>query len=219
MKHYRDLAHEHMHKKLRSYGVGGHTPDNPHPAKHINASVGGETTDGTRTMDGGKSGVKCYKRGGRIEGEKTKHRLDRPKRAAGGPNGGSGVVDPIGEDAAEEFVDRRDAGMKKGGAAKKEAYAKGGSVHGKPKGKSIVNVIVNPQGGAQAAPPPMPPVTPAAPPMPAPPPAGPPPGASPMPPPGMGKPMSPIPGRKTGGRITAGAESGVGRLEKIGAKP
>lgn len=71
-----------------------------------------------------------------------------------------------------------------------DKFARGGAAK---KGKTTVNVIVAPQNGA-----------PAVPPM-----AGPPPGAPPM--------MKP-PGMKTGGaaKMTAGAGSGVGRLEKAG---
>lgn len=102
--------------------------------------------------------------------------------------------------------------------------ADGGSVEGRarggkadrPKGKTVVNVIIPPSAGA--APPMMPPHPPVM--------AGPPPGAmpspgmaphppmagmGPMPPPG-GPPM--MPPRARGGRMTGGAESGVGRLEK-----
>lgn len=83
-----------------------------------------------------------------------------------------------------------------------DKFARGGRTK---KGATNVNIaIVVPGGKGEEAPAPM---------MPPPgPPVGPPPGGPPMMPPGM-------PGMKRGGRLgmTAGAESGVGRLEKIKA--
>lgn len=86
-----------------------------------------------------------------------------------------------------------------------DRFARGGKV----KGNTTVNIVI-PGGGAGA--PPKPPM-----PMPGPM-AGPPPGGPPpMPPPPMGGPppgMPPgMPMRAKGGRITAGSESGVGRLQ------
>lgn len=143
---------------------------------------------------------------------------------------------------------------KTGGAV---ARARGGRAK-KGSGKTNVNVIIAPQGGAPGAgappPMPMPPPAMAKPPMAPPPmmkpPMGPPPGG-----PGAGLPMAPgapggmppglIPPRAAGGAVeqtlkaeglvrsdkpegrarggkvhmTAGAATGVGRLEKIGEKP
>lgn len=74
-----------------------------------------------------------------------------------------------------------------------KGYARGGKA-----GKTNINIVIAPQEklAGPAMPPPMPPPMP----MPKPPMA---------PPPGMGP-----PGMKRGGKITAGAESGVGRLQK-----
>lgn len=175
----------------------------------------------------GPSNSAKLKHGGSVHGKASKHRLDRKvKRAAGGS-----IPNPVADEAADEYVDRRGigsgAGMKKGGRA--GCYADGGAVknRGKGKGKTTVNVIIGtPPGGnaAGGAPSPMPP-----PPMPpGPPPPGigmpPPGGMPPMPPPGMGAGLPPgglpqrppMMGRKAGGRVmTASADNGEGREEKI----
>lgn len=106
-----------------------------------------------------------------------------------------------------------------GGGSAPKRYARGGKA-GKGKGHSTNIAIVMPHGGAGAPPaggmpPPMPggPMAPPPRPMAGPPPmgggmpGGPPPGG---PPPGM-------PMRAKGGRVTAGAGSGVGRMQKAKA--
>lgn len=183
MKQFRDDAHASLHRSLGKYGVGGSTPDNPSPSRHVNALVGGKKASGTREMDKGVHGRPCHKRGGRI------------KKADGGA-----MANPLADDEAAERLGNLASkpGMKSGGKAE-DCYASGGGVKGRGKGKTNVTVIVQPQGGQQAAPPaPM-----AGPPMlpPGPPPGGPPPM---MPPPGAGGPppgMPPMPMRAAGGRI------------------
>lgn len=113
------------------------------------------------------------------------------------------------------------------------ARARGGRTKGKGKG-THVNVIVAPQAApAAAAPPVMPPIGAGGPPpmppaMPPKPLMGPPPGGPMGPGPMAGPPGAMPPGlmppRAKGGRVdkhhmTAGAVTGVGRLEKIGEKP
>jgi len=120
-----------------------------------------------------------------------------------------------------------------GRAKAKERYASGGKAHkdeaqdkklikkmigekkagkfargGKAKGNTNINIVIAPQDKAPDMPPPMP--------LPmAPPPMAGPPGGPPMKPP-MAPPPSGMMGMKRGGKITAGAESGVGRLQKAG---
>lgn len=80
-----------------------------------------------------------------------------------------------------------------------KGYARGGKVKG-----NTTNIIIasQPKDGPTPMPVPMP--------M-----GGPPPGGPPMgPPPGAGGPPPGMPMRARGGRITAGAETGVGRLQK-----
>jgi len=103
---------------------------------------------------------------------------------------------------------------------KKEARADGGSVEGRARGgradrprhgsKTVVNVVA-PQMPPQAARP-VPVPVPMKPPMAGGPPGAMPPGAGMGPPPGGPPPGMPM--RAGGGKITGGALSGVGRLEK-----
>lgn len=183
---------------------------------------------------------RAFKHGGAVAGEHSHHHLGKPgrkKHAAGGREDGSDLKvegqHPYKhgghvkhEDAAE---DRKliHAEIKK--AEHEDKFASGGAVGGKKgKGKTVVNVIVAPQ-GQQGGPTPVPvPVPAGPPPMAMPPPRPPvavaPPGLAPA---GMvGAPM--MPGRKRGGSVLtgpenngkmvpmeAGALSGEGRLAKI----
>ena len=128
----------------------------------------------------------------------------------------------VKEDRAliREMVKKNDlkhpAKRKDGGGV--EGRARGGKSDRPKGGKTTVNVIVPPGMGGGAAPMPPRPMMP----PPGPPPGGgmPPPGAMPPPRPpmaGMG-PMPPggppMPPRARGGKIDAGAASGVGRIEK-----
>lgn len=94
--------------------------------------------------------------------------------------------------------DLKPAGRKHGGTVEGRAA---GSRADRPRGKTTINIVM-PGGGQKAAPTPVPVPVPMHPPM-----AGP-----GMPPPGGGPPM--MPPRARGGQITAGAASGVGRIEK-----
>lgn len=96
--------------------------------------------------------------------------------------------------------DRKVEGKASGGRLDK--YARGGAA--KKKGDTNINIVLAPQGKEPAPPPMMPP------PMPIPPPVAPPGGGPGGPPPGM---------MQRGGKVvmTAGAETGKGRLQKAKA--
>lgn len=127
---------------------------------------------------------------------------------------GGGVHGDEAEDKAliRKMVEKNDL--------KPSARADGGTIEGRARGgrsdrphggKTVVNVIA-PGGGGEQPPRPVPVPVPVRPPMaggPGMPPGGPVAGMGPAPgmPPGM-------PPRARGGRMTGGAESGVGRLEK-----
>lgn len=118
--------------------------------------------------------------------------------------------------------------LRHGGAVDGEAprhradrRAKGGKVDGKGHGKIAINVVIPqapPAAGGMPPVPPRPAVPPvglgAAPGAPMPPRPMPPPG-----PPGGAAPMLRPPGMKRGGRMTAGAASGEGRIEKAEMQP
>ncbi len=106
-------------------------------------------------------------------------------------------------------------------APRLDKFARGGAVTKKKDGTTINIAVVG--GGKDKAEeaPPAPPMMAGPPPMPPGPPPGGPPGLPMSPGIGPGKPpMGGPPGFKKGGRIkmTAGAESGVGRLQKAGKK-
>lgn len=124
-------------------------------------------------------------------GGKSSDRADKIMRASGGrvckADGGSMMHD---EPDGDEF----DSGAEIDGEGSKPRLDK----PSRGAGKTTVNIIVGK--GQEAPPAPM-----AAMPMPPPPPPAPPVGAGPMP---------PMPMRAAGGRMTAGAATGEGRLEK-----
>lgn len=124
-------------------------------------------------------------------GGKRSERVSGIMRADGGrvckADGGSMHGEPDGD----EF----DSGAEMDGESSKPRLDK----PSRGAGKTTVNIIV---GKGQEMPPPAMPMAGPPPPMPPGPPAGPPPG------------MPPLPMRAAGGRMTAGAESGEGRLEK-----
>lgn len=190
-----------------------------------------------KTAAGVSSSAK-FATGGAVEGAAAKPNLGRPGRKCGGRTGkadggatafspaeqqrqsaasvsnqldgrkSGGKVEPKHDDEAEDKKLIRKEIAK---AKDRDEFAKGGRV----KGKTVVNIMIAGNGGDKDAPPPMPAGPPVAPPMPPRPPMGPPTGGPPMPPPGAIPPG--LIGRKHGGRVmTAGAESGVGRLQKIG---
>lgn len=162
-----------------------------------------------------------YKRGGKaiggVHGEQSHHRADRARKVAPGVK--QVIKDMVHKHEKHEHPGEPLTKLKKGGSVRC-ARKDGGRT---PKGKTHINILIgSPKGeGQQQDQMPMPqqPVRS----IPVPPPAAP--GASPMPPAGgmpmvggpQGAPPVPMPiPRKMGGRIpmTAGSESGVGRLEK-----
>ena len=195
---------------------------------------------------------RTYKLGGRVQGDREQPRADKAPRG----NVANAIANTDEKEAnADKFGAPHVGGMKKGGKAKKAcdggSMAKGGRAAkksggalsdgdkpaggliprkngGRAKGKTNINIIVNPPkpDAAQqmaATGPVRPPPPPAPPPM-MPPPGGPPggPGGPPMPPPGMpnaGPPMMP---RKRGGRVgmnkIGGGGGALGRLEKAGLR-
>lgn len=144
----------------------------------------------------------------------------KPKAVAKPTDLSTEVTAAGGETPEEEEVEG-DETLKRGGRAKRKSG-------GRAKGKTNINIVIaSPQAAdaAAAAPPQVAPpraVPAPAPGMPGMPPMGGAPGGMPpMPPPGgaggppMPPPMPPM-GRKSGGRIKAGAGSGLGRLQKAG---
>lgn len=189
--------------KMRKMGASGSGPSKPKVDADATADDFGMSAAGVSN-----SSIK-FKRGGAVQGEGAKPRLDRPGRKSGG--------------------------MCETGTGERTARAKGGRV----KGKTNINIIIGGDKGQQSAQPvPVPVPVPAgagAPQMPPPRPPMPvmPMGGAPMgagAPPMGGAPMPPqVPpqmmGRKRGGRVERadggmvkekfGARSGEGRLEKL----
>lgn len=196
-------AHKVEHERVghivgrKGYARGGGVPSGEEDTEY------GDDREEAKLAERRRPAAKAKLRtGGKADGRKTKHRLDRHHRAKGGRAKGHG------DEAEDKQLVRS---MVKPDAIKR---ASGGRATGK--GKTTINVIVSsPAGGgpraqlpppgppAQAAAPPPPPPMPPRPPM-----AGLPPG--PGPPPGMPPPGIMPPVRAKGGRIkkTPAFESG-----------
>ena len=169
--------------------------------------------------------VSTYRKGGHV-----KHRAD------GGPTGSEdSITAEMARNAAASRT--RNATVHRADGGGVAAYAHGGRTkHGK-KGSTHVNVMVAPQGGGSATPPPVLPVGGPPPGMPMPPPkppmpppggpmAGPGPLAGPMPPtppgmppPGMMPPRKHGGARAAGGRVGSLADQGLKAPEKVENKP
>lgn len=190
---------------------------------------------------------RAFKHGGAVKGENAHHHLGKPGRkkyAAGGREDGSDLKvegqhpykrgGHVHSDEKEDkaLIKREFEKHDKAEEREDAKFASGGAVGSKKKGgKTVVNVIVAPQGQGQGGPTPVPvPVPAGPPPMAMPPPRPPvavaPPGLAPAGMPVGGPPM--MPGRKRGGSVLtgpenngkmvpmeAGALSGEGRLAKI----
>ena len=146
------------------------------------------------------------------------------RMANGGGISGDAPTQGYEKDKSATDANRGKTGKKVGGSVAGGERPEGGRIPrqsgGRTKGKTNINIIVNPTKPDQNAVPPSGPVRPPPPPMltPPPPPMAPPPGAPPpnMPPPSMM--AGPPPMRARGGRLgmnkIGGAGGGLGRLEK-----
>lgn len=228
----------HTHHSMKERGKADHEKKLAHHASggkvshETKAAIKRAIGEHDSQLHGGKHTHLKLARGGHVEGEHAKPRLDR---ASGGRTSDKAMVHKAESFAKsvkkhEEAEEHEEARERRADGGRTGGKKSGGGKHG-----THINVIVAPGGGRGAAPPmggvpPVPaagapPVAPRPPmPMGAPPaagmgPPGMPPGGMPPRPP-MGPPVGAgVPGmmRAKGGRVDmdAGGGSGLGRLEKI----
>lgn len=214
------------HKSLRRQAMSQHTDrissrrgESPGDAVADKARIERAISQHDKQLHGGKKTKLALKDGGHCEGGRAGRRLDRPGRADGG-SADSPMNQAVLAALADKLTDDTPTEYARGGGTKMGGKKRAGNVNvivaaGGEKERPVPVPV--PMGGA-ATPPPKPPMPPGAG-------MGGPAGMG-APPPGMGGPMGapamrPPMMRANGGSIpkmSAGAHSGLGRMQKARMK-